>query len=962
GATVMAVQVFTNVTDAATCGGTAPCLGAYTSDVIAGLERVYQVALEGRYRIASVNMSLGSGVYGSTCDSEPYKPAIDNLRAMDIPSVVAAGNDGWPIGLSSPACISTAVSVGATTKTDSVAWFSNSASFLSLFAPGEAITSAIPGGGYEGLSGTSMAAPHVAGAWAIARQAVPTASVNAVLTAIRTTGVPITDTRLAILGLGETVPRLQLFDALIHLGAAASPPPLATALAPLRSRVGAGPVTLTVSGAQFNWQSVVQWNGVPRTTAFVNSRTLVATIPASDLTAAGTAEVRVSTPAPGGGVSGPLTFNIDPPPSLTVGATTVTGGSQATVTLANGYGGSADWLALAAVGAANTTYLQWTYVGAGVSNRSWTVTMPTTPGQYEFRLLLSNSYTRAATSPVVNVVAATPPAITVSATTVAAGASLTATLTNAPGGSTDWLAFASTAAANGGYLTWIYVGTGTTSRTWTVQAPTTPGTYEFRLFLNGGYILDTRSPAVTVVAPPPPNITVDSSTVAAGSDATATLTNSPGGATDWLALAPTTAGDTSYLQYVYVGAGITNRTWTVAAPATPGTYEFRLFLNNGFTRAATSPPFTVQPGPPVVSTLSPASASAGGAPFTLTVDGSGFTAGSVVRWNGSDRATTYVSATRLRAAILAGDLAAPTTAQITVFAPDGGGLSSPRAFQITPPPALTVDVIAAAGGSQVTVTLTGGLGGATDWLAFASTSAPNTSYVQYVYVGAGVTNRTWTVTTPVAGGIYEFRLFPNNGYTRAATSPGIAVSPGPNPVPTLTSLSPNRTTVGSGTTTVTVNGTGFVSSSIVRFNGLDRPTSWVSPTQMRVVLWPGDLAVGGTAEVTVFTPAPGGGLSAGRPFEIVPPPSLTVSAASVVQGGSVTVTLTDGLGGATDWLALAVAGAPNTSYLTYIYVGPGITTRTWTIPAPGAPGTYEFRLFLNNTYARAATSPTVTVF
>jgi hypothetical protein len=82
---------------------------------------------------------------------------------------------------------------------------------------------------------------------------------------------------------------------------------------------------------------------------------------------------------------------------------------------------------------------------------------------------------------------------------------------------------------------------------------------------------------------------------------------------------------------------------------------------------------------------------------------------------------------------------------------------------------------------------------------------------------------------------------------------------------------------------------------------------------------------------------------------------------TVAPGGSVTVTLTDGFGGALDWLAFAATSAPNTSYVQYIYVGGGVTTRTWTITAPATAGTYEFRLFLNDGYTRAATSPTVTV-
>ena len=75
----------------------------------------------------------------------------------------------------------------------------------------------------------------------------------------------------------------------------------------------------------------------------------------------------------------------------------------------------------------------------------------------------------------------------------------------------------------------------------------------------------------------------------------------------------------------------------------------------------------------------------------------------------------------------------------------------------------------------MTVTLTGGFGQAADWLAFATTSAPNNSYLQFTYVGSGVTTRTWTITAPTTAGTYELRLFLNNGFTRAATSATVTV-------------------------------------------------------------------------------------------------------------------------------------------------------------------------------------------
>ena len=86
-----------------------------------------------------------------------------------------------------------------------------------------------------------------------------------------------------------------------------------------------------------------------------------------------------------------------------------------------------------------------------------------------------------------------------------------------------------------------------------------------------------------------------------------------------------------------------------------------------------------------------------------------------------------------------------------------------------------MSAVQAARGTPVTVTLTNGRGGASDWLAFAATGAANTSYLQWVYVGKDVKTREWTVTVPNTAGTYEFRLFLNGGYTRAATSPSIAV-------------------------------------------------------------------------------------------------------------------------------------------------------------------------------------------
>lgn len=958
GALLMAVQVFSRIVDAESCGGTAPCTGAWASDIIAGLERVYFVAAGGQQNIAAVNMSLGGDLFAAPCDGEPYKPIIDNLRAIGVASVVASGNAGSTFGLSSPACISSTVSVGSTTKTDTVSWFSNVASFLSLFAPGESISSSVPSGSYETLSGTSMATPHVAGAWAIIKQAVPGASVTTALGALRQTGLPITDDRFWFFGPGPTVPRVRVFEALRTLIPITSPAPVLTALSPTSAPAGGGALKLAAIGSGFNSLSVVEWNGSPRTTTLINGTKLEASIPATDVATVGTAEARVRTPAPGGGESAALTFTINPPPALTVSASAVAPADQVTVTLANGLGGSTAWIALASTSAPNTSYLLYLYVGAGVTTRNWTVAMPATAGTYEFRLFLDYGYTRVATSPTVTVdPSLTPMPVATSlspASALAGGAAFTLTVNGSKFVSSSVVRW------NGSDRPTTFVSSTQLQAAISSADITEAGTKQVTVFTpppGGG-----TSSALPFTVTSPPSLTVSATNVAAGSSVTVTLTNGLGGSTDWLALAATSAPNTSYLRYTPVGAGVTTRTWTVAMPATVGTYEFRLFLNNGYMRAATSPPVTVVAGPPVLTSLSPAAAALNGPAFTLTVNGSGFTSNSVARWNGADRTTTFISTTQVRAAIPASDLAMAGTMQVTVMAPaPGGGLSSALAFEVGAPPLLAVSAATVQGGNPVTVTLTGGYGGAGDWLAFALSSAANTSYLQYVYVGVGATTKTWTVTTPITAGTYEFRLFLNNSYTRAATSPPITVTQGTNPLPVLSSLTPTRAFAGVSTT-ITLTGSGLVPSSIVRWNGASLTTTFVSPTQLQATLSGAYVATVGTGQVSVFSPAPGGGVSASLPFDVVPPPMLTVNTTSVAAGAPVTVTLTGGAGGSTDWLAFTLASAPDTSYVRFTYVGGGVTARTWTITAPSTPGTYEFRLYLNNNYVRVATSPTVTVF
>jgi subtilisin len=290
GAQIMAVQVFSKFTSVADCGlFNTPCVGGYTSDLIAGLERVYTV--KDTHNIASVNLSLGGGSFNASCDGEPEKAIIDTLRAAGIATVVAAGNDGTPTALASPACISSAVSVGSTTKADAVSSFSDVAPFMSLFAPGDSILSSVTGGGFAVLSGTSMATPHVAGSWAVLKQAAPTATVDQVLDALQTTGVPITDLRS---GAPVTRPRIRLDRALAQL---VPPVVTVTSVAPSSGKVGfTVPVTITGTGF-VNGATVSAGTGISVSNVAVVSPTqLTATFTIAGTAALGARSVRVTLP------------------------------------------------------------------------------------------------------------------------------------------------------------------------------------------------------------------------------------------------------------------------------------------------------------------------------------------------------------------------------------------------------------------------------------------------------------------------------------------------------------------------------------------------------------------------------------------------------------------------------------------------------------------------------------------
>lgn len=128
------------------------------------------------------------------------------------------------------------------------------------------------------------------------------------------------------------------------------------------------------------------------------------------------------------------------------------------------------------------------------------------------------------------------------------------------------------------------------------------------------------------------------------------------------------------------------------------------------------------------------------------------------------------------------------------------------------------------------------------------------------------------------------------GGTTAPPSP----APQSNPTPAITAISPTSSTAGSANTTVTIAGSGFISSSTAEWNGTSLSTTFVSATQLTAVVPAADMAGSSSSAITVENPAPGGGTSSQASFTVnSPAPAISaISPRYVPPGGSATITIT----------------------------------------------------------------------
>lgn len=179
------------------CTPVSPCLGAFDEDVIAGLSRVRDLVRDYQYKIAAVNLSLTDEQPNiRECSFSAYSGPIEELRRLGVATVIASGNEAYLDAVNAPACVAAAVTVAASKRqgiepdTD----YSNISPLVDLLAPGTGILSASIDGYIHG-TGTYMAAPHIAGLFALLRTRVPYATVDQIEAAIRNTAREVIDLR-----------------------------------------------------------------------------------------------------------------------------------------------------------------------------------------------------------------------------------------------------------------------------------------------------------------------------------------------------------------------------------------------------------------------------------------------------------------------------------------------------------------------------------------------------------------------------------------------------------------------------------------------------------------------------------------------------------------------------------------------------------------------------------------------
>ncbi len=635
-----------------------------------------------------------------------------------------------------------------------------------------------------------------------------------------------------------------------------APALLLSSISPTTVTAGSPGFTLTVNGSGFSSGTAVTWNGSSLTTTFVSATQLTAAVPASLITTAGTVSVGVA--ASGQTSPAPLSVTITPNLAITSlsPSSAAAGGPAFTLTI-NGSGfnssSTAYW---------NSTALSESVVNAGQITAAVPAALIAQQGTasitVRFGNLVSNALTFTITATPLTLTSISP------STAVAGGPAFTLTANGAgfsSGAVITW---------NGSPLTTTFVSSGQLTAAVPASLIATAATASVGVAASGQ---TSSSPLAFVITPNLSITSISPSSALAGGPAFTLTVNGTGFNSSTSVLWNSTA-----LAITSVNAGQITATVPALLIAQPGTASITALSGNVVSNAAT---FTITAVALTLTSISPNTALAGGAAFTLTANGTGFSNGSLVTWNGVTLSTSFVSATQLAATVPANLIATAGTVSVGVSVP-GQVSPAPLSFVITP--GLTLTSLSpsstAAGGPAFTLTVNGaGFVSGTNiyWNgSLLSTTVVNGTQMTATVPANLIAQQGSASITAQNGNLVS------NALTFSITSPLTL---------TLTSLSPSSAPAGSPGFTITVNGSGFVYGAatsstvvgtVVTWNGSPLATTFVSTTQLTAAVPANLLTTAGTAAVSVTgSPQP-----PSLPFTILNPLTLTsISPSTVVAGG-----------------------------------------------------------------------------
>ena len=516
-----------------------------------------------------------------------------------------------------------------------------------------------------------------------------------------------------------------------------------------------------MNGSGFLSGATVQWNGSALSTSFISGSQLTASVSAALIASQGTASVTVQNP--GGATSNALTFTITQSGGLSLSSlspNSATAGSAAFTLTVNGSNiRERIYRAMEWIGPPDDLFERkpidsfgigrsHRFAGHGQRNRaeSWRRYLECVGVHDQWKSIGESSLS--SLSP--NSVAAGAPAftLTVNGSGFLSGATLlwngSPLFANFSGNQVTAYVAANLIASQGSVSISVRNPDGTTSNTlsFTISAPT---------------------PAISALSP--------NSATAGGPSFTLTINGSgflSGSAVVWNNSSLTT----SFVNFNQLTASV-----PANLIASQGSASVTVTDPGGATSNVVTFPINN-----FISSLSPASAIAGGPAFTLTVNGSGFLAGSTVQWNGSPLPSSYLSGTQLTASVSAGLIANVGSASVTAVSPGGTPLGS-AIFTINPPPATISSLSpnsAAAGGAAFILTVSGSgfLNGSTvEWngSALATTYVNGNQLTASVSTALIATIGSATVTVASPGGAASnpllFAISPAGNLFISTTSP-----------------------------------------------------------------------------------------------------------------------------------------------------------------------------------------------